>query len=77
MRLCRADGQLLPGFVNGDTSASLTTQPTLTTTATASSHVAGNPYGITASGAVDADYTITYVAGSLTVTDRAAHDHGE
>ena len=32
------------GFVNGDTSASLTTQPTLTTTATASSHVAGNPY---------------------------------
>ena len=32
------------GFVNGDTSASLTTQPTLTTTATASSHVSGNPY---------------------------------
>ena len=29
------------GFVNGDTSASLTTQPTLTTTATASSHVVG------------------------------------
>ena len=27
------------GFVNGDTSASLTTQPTLSTTATASSHV--------------------------------------
>ena len=41
------------GFVNGDTSASLTTQPTLTTTATAASHVAGNPYAITASGAVD------------------------
>ena len=56
------------GFVNGDTSANLTTQPTLTTTATASSHVAGSPYTITASGAVDADYTITYVAGSLTVT---------
>ena len=31
------------GFVNGDTSASLTTQPTLTTTATASSHVSGSP----------------------------------
>ena len=56
------------GFVNGDTSASLTTQPTLTTTATASSHVAGNPYSITASGAVDADYNISYVAGSLNVT---------
>ncbi|MGA2253387.1 MAG: NF038129 family PEP-CTERM protein [Thermoguttaceae bacterium] len=56
------------GFVNGDTSASLTTQPTLTTTATASSHVAGSPYGITASGAVDSDYAISYVAGTLTVT---------
>ncbi len=59
------------GFVNGDTSASLTTQPTLTTTATARSHVSGNPYTITAAGAVDADYTITYVAGSLTVTPAA------
>ena len=56
------------GFVNGDTSASLTTQPTLATTATASSHVAGNPYTITASGAVDTDYSISYVAGTLTVT---------
>ncbi len=56
------------GFVNGDTSASLTTQPTLTTTATAASHVAGSPYAITASGAVDPDYTISYVAGTLTVT---------
>ena len=59
------------GFVNGDTSASLTTQPTLTTTATASSHVSGNPYTITASGAVDADYSITYAAGTLTVTPAA------
>ena len=58
------------GFVNGDTSASLTTQPTLTTTATASSHVR-QPYAITASGAVDADYTISYVAGTLTVTPAA------
>ena len=56
------------GFVNGDTSASLTTEPTLTTTATTSSHVSGSPYTITASGAVDADYSFTYVAGSLTVT---------
>ena len=56
------------GLVNGDTSASLTTQPTLTTTATASSHVAGGPYAITASGAVDSDYSITYVSGHLIVT---------
>ncbi|HEX3654486.1 MAG TPA: MBG domain-containing protein, partial [Pirellulales bacterium] len=55
------------GFVNGDTAANLTTAPTVTTTATASSHVSGNPYSITASGAVDSDYTISYVAGALTV----------
>ncbi|MHB8286055.1 MAG: beta strand repeat-containing protein, partial [Caulobacteraceae bacterium] len=59
------------GFVNGDTPASLSTQPTLTTTATAASHVAGNPYAITASGAADSDYAISYVAGALTVTPAA------
>ena len=57
------------GFVNGDTSASLTTAPTLGTSATAASHVGS--YAITASGAVDADYTITYVGGTLTVTPAA------
>jgi hypothetical protein len=56
------------GFVNGDTSASLTTPPTLSTTATAASPVAGSPYSITASGAQDPDYTVSYVAGSLGVT---------
>ena len=65
------------GFVNGDTSASLTTQPTLATTATASSHVSGNPYAITASGAADPDYSITYVAGTFTVTTAALPDHRE
>ena len=54
------------GFVNGDTSASLTTQPALTTTATTNS-VAGT-YPITVSGAADANYTIAYVGGTLTVT---------
>src|SRR4029077_11877819 len=56
------------GFVNGDTAASLTTPPTITTTATAASHVSGNPYPVSASGAVDSDYGISYVTGSLTVT---------
>src|SRR5206468_3218800 len=56
------------GLVNGDTPASLTAAPTLATTATASSHAAGNPFAITASGAIDSDYTISYVAGTLTVT---------
>jgi hypothetical protein len=54
------------GWVNGDTPASLTTPPTLTTMATAASHFGSYP--ITASGAVDADYTIGYVAGTLSVT---------
>ena len=56
------------GFVNGDDETKLTTPPTVTTTATAASHVAGNPYSVTAAGAVDSDYTISYVAGSLMVT---------
>ncbi|WP_419788738.1 MBG domain-containing protein [Mucilaginibacter sp. X4EP1] len=56
------------GFVNGDTQASLTTLPTITTSATAASQVAGNPYAITASGAVDNNYTISYVPGILTIT---------
>ena len=56
------------GFINGDTASSLNTQPTLSTTATASSHVSGSPYGITAGGAADPDYTISYVPGTLTVT---------
>ena len=54
------------GFVNGDTSNSLTTQPSLSTTATTSSPV--GTYSITAGGAVDPDYSISYVAGNLTVT---------
>ena len=56
------------GFVNGDTSASLTTAPTITTSANAASHVAGSPYAITAAGAADSDYAISYVGGSLAVT---------
>ena len=57
------------GFVNGDTAASLTTAPTLSTTATTTSPAGGYP--ITASGAVDPNYNITYVPGTLTVTDTA------
>jgi hypothetical protein len=59
------------GLVNGDTSGSLTTPPTLSTTATAASHVSGSPYSVTASGAVDPDYTISYAGGSLAVTPAA------
>ena len=54
------------GFVNGDTSASLSTQPTCSTTATSTSAVASYPS--TCASAADSNYTITYVAGSITVT---------
>src|SRR6185295_8231459 len=59
------------GFVNGDTAASLTTAPTVTTTATTASGV--DTYPITASGAVssNANYTISYASGTLTVTPAA------
>jgi len=53
------------GFVNGDSAASLTPQPTITTTATAT-YPAG-PYPIKASGAVDPNYVISYVDGTLTI----------
>ncbi len=54
------------GLVNGDTASSLATQPTLSTTATASSP-AGS-YVINVSGAVDPNYNISYVKGTLTIT---------
>jgi len=57
------------GFVNGDTASKLTTRPTLTTTATASSPVGSYP--ITASGAADPNYTLSYVSGTLTVNPAA------
>ncbi len=56
------------GFVAGDTAASLTTPPTLSTSATASSPVVSGGYPITASGAVDPNYAFTYVPGTLTIT---------
>ena len=53
------------GFVNGDTPASLTTAPTVSTPSTATSPAGSYP--ITAAGAVDSDYAIGYIPGSLTV----------
>ena len=54
------------GFAGADNAASLTTQPTATTTAVTNSPVGSYP--ITAAGGVSANYTFTYVAGTLTVT---------
>ena len=53
------------GFVSGDNAASLNTAPTVTTSATVTSPP-GN-YPITASGAADPNYAITYQTGTLTI----------
>jgi MBG domain (YGX type)/Putative Ig domain len=54
------------GFVTGDSAASLTTAPTCSTTATPASPVGSYPSICT--GAVDPDYSISYVSGQVTVT---------
>src|SRR5262249_25704675 len=54
------------GFVNGDTAASLTTPPTVSTPATAASPV--GTYAITPAGAASGNYTIGYVNGTLTIS---------
>jgi hypothetical protein len=53
------------GFVNGDSSANLTTPPTCTTTATGSSQPGSYPSSC--SGAASGNYTISYVNGTVTV----------
>ena len=55
------------GFVNGDTTASLTALATLDTAATAHSPVGSYP--ITVTGGAGADYSLSYVAGTLAVVD--------
>jgi hypothetical protein len=54
------------GFVNGETSSVLTTQPTISTTAVSTSPV--GTYPITPSGAAATNYSFTYVNGTLTIT---------
>ncbi len=69
-----AYGQTLPeltasysGFVNGDSTNSLTALALLATTATSVSNV--GVYPITASGASSTNYTFSYVDGQLTITN--------
>lgn len=57
------------GFRNGETKSVLTKQPTITTTATASSPAGSYP--VTVSGAEAINYSITYKAGTLTVKSGA------
>jgi len=58
------------GFKNGETSAVLTKQPTITTTATSAS--APDEYDIIVSGAEAQNYEISYVKGKLTITEADA-----
>ncbi|MCC9018825.1 MBG domain-containing protein [Flavobacterium lipolyticum] len=53
------------GFVNGDTAGSLTTAPSIATSAVASS--SAGSYDITVSGGISDKYDFTYVKGILTV----------
>jgi hypothetical protein len=53
------------GFVNGDSASSLTTQASCSTVATSSSPVGS--YASSCNGALDANYTITYTDGSVSV----------
>ena len=56
------------GFVNNETDAVVTTKPTLTTTAIATSNV--GTYDITAADAVAANYDISYAKGTLTINPK-------
>jgi hypothetical protein len=56
------------GFVNGDNVSSLTTRAACSPGVTSSSPVAGSPYASSCSGASDPNYSISYVAGSVSVS---------
>ena len=58
------------GFVNGETSSVLSGAPALSTTATAASSVAGNPYSIAVTNGTlgAANYSFNFVSGQLTIT---------
>ena len=55
------------GFVNGDTSTSLTTAPTCTTSYTPSS-ASGSTATTNCTGATSANYSMSYIAGTVTVS---------
>jgi hypothetical protein len=56
------------GFVNSETSAVLTTQPTCSTTVTSGSAAGTYTGANTCTGAAATNYTFSYVAGNMTVT---------
>jgi uncharacterized protein (TIGR03437 family) len=59
---------LLTGFVNGDTIAAVTGTPSVTTSATAASPAGNYPIAAAAGTLAAANYTFTFVNGTLVVT---------
>ena len=57
----------ITGFVNSETANVLTSQPTCTTTATATSAASPPTYPITCSGGAATNYALSYVDGALTI----------
>ncbi len=55
------------GFVNGDGPSTLTTMPTCAVTTTPNKYTVGS-YATSCMGAADANYSISYAAGTLSVT---------
>ena len=56
------------GFIAGEDSTDLTTQPTCSTTYTQGSPVSGSPYPTSCSGATAVNYEISYTNGTVTVS---------
>ena len=55
------------GFVNGDTDWSLTTPPTCSTSYTQGAPASSGPWVTSCHGAVDTNYSISYVNGAVTI----------
>jgi hypothetical protein len=64
----------IDGFVNGDDVTSLGASFACSTDATISSPISGSPYTSSCTGAVDANYDITYVNGKVDINTKPTLD---
>ncbi len=60
----------ITGFVLGETTANLTTQPTCSTTYVQGSPVSGSQYPSSCTGAVSNNYSFNYIGGNVTVNKK-------
>jgi hypothetical protein len=61
----------ITGFITGEGTGNLTTQPSCSTTYTQGSGVAGSPYPTSCSGAAAANYQFNYINGTVLVNKKA------